>query len=67
MDGTDTNFCATCLAPILRVIGGSVHQAQTNMMNMRWKFYNFTHVFTEKAIKHYPTCGKCFAELILDY
>lgn len=61
-----TPIFATCLAPIVRIIGGSIHRQQTKMMDNRWKFYEFKHVFDEEDTVTYPNCGKCFAEFILD-
>ena len=57
---------ATCLAPIVWIVGGTINCQQTAMIDNMWKFYHFTHVFEEKDIVKYHECGKCFAKLILN-
>ena len=54
---------ATCLAPIVRIAGGTIDHKQTQMMTNRWKIYHFTQEI--KNVVRYPNCGKCFAELLL--
>ena len=61
-----TPIFATAQQPILRVVGGVVNRSQTKMMDMRWKFYHFTHEFKPENVVRVPNCGKCFAELVLE-
>jgi hypothetical protein len=37
---------------------------ETDMMNSRWKIFEFKHVFEEKVQRNIPACGRCFAELV---
>ena len=39
-------------------------EAETNMMNSRWKIIEFTHQFPEKDIIEIPPCARCFCDLI---
>ena len=39
--------------------------SQTNMMNNRWKYITFTHIFSEADRIVIPPCGVCFSKLIL--
>ena len=55
---------ATCLAPILRVEGGQINRAQTKMMDNLWKFHHFKYVIPHKV--DVESCGKCFADLVLE-
>ena len=59
-----TPIFATCLSPIVRICGGQIHAAQTQMMNNRWKIHFFTYHIPNKVA--YDPCGKCFTDLVLN-
>jgi hypothetical protein len=37
---------------------------ENQMMNVRWKAYNFGHVFPPDVQKDVRPCGRCFARLV---
>ena len=38
---------------------------ETEMMNSRWRYIKFTHVFQKEDQKYIRPCGTCFAKLVL--
>lgn len=62
---SDTPFFATSDAPLLLVKGGSIDHANTEMMQVRWRFFHFWKQIPRAEQKSLAPCGKCFAELIL--
>lgn len=63
----DTPFFATADAPLVLVKGGCVDQANTQMMQVRWRFFNFWRQIPEEHQQQVPPCQRCFARLIIDY
>jgi len=41
-----------------------VDDRETAMMDSRWRYIKFTHVFSEADQKDIPLCGVCFAKLV---
>lgn len=39
-------------------------QVETEMMDSRWKVFEFSHTFTGDERREIPPCGHCFATLI---
>lgn len=62
----DTPFFATADAPLVLVKGGSIDQANSQMMSVRWRFFHFWKQIPEKDQLRLNPCPKCFARLILD-
>ena len=62
----DTPFFATADAPLVLVKGGSIDQANTQMMSVHWHFFHFWKQIPEKDQLHLNPCPRCFAKLILD-
>ena len=62
----DTPFFATANVPLVFVKGGSIDQANTQMMSVRWRFFQFWKQIPEKDQLALKPCPKCFAKLILD-
>ena len=63
----DTPFFATADASLVLIKGGSVDQANTQMMQVRWRFFNFWRQIPEQNQKRLLPCAKCFARFIMDY
>jgi hypothetical protein len=57
-------FCTTI--DRIKYVGPSEHpDEETNMMDLRWKVFEFTHVIPpSQAVKIEP-CGKCFANMAM--
>ena len=63
----DIPVFATTDAPLILVKGGFLDQANTEMMNVQWVFFNFwKQILQEKQVRQTP-CPKCFARLITDF
>ncbi len=62
-----TPVFATAARPIVKIAGKNIDHVQTEMMDARWKMYNFKHEFDDATRVYYEPCGKCFATLVLDY
>lgn len=62
----DTPIFATSNAPIVYIKGGSVCHANTEMMNVRWRFFRFWRQIPPAAQLQLIPCGHCFSKLILD-
>ena len=61
---TDVPIFLTCRGKIT-LPGDSEEVSQENkMMEVRFKYFNFTHQFEEKDQKDVPPCGKCFGRLM---
>ena len=43
---------------------GTSDDREDEMMNVRWKVFQITHVFHENEQKHLPPCAKCFSALV---
>ena len=63
----DTPFFATADAPIVLVKGSSLDQSNTQMMQVRWVFFNFWRQIPQEARVNLSPCPRCFARLIIDY
>lgn len=62
----DTPIFATSDAPIVFVKGGSVCHANTEMMNVRWRFFHFWRQIPPAEQLQLTPCGHCFSRLILE-
>ena len=62
----DTPIFATSDAPIVYIKGGSVCHANTEMMNVRWRFVHFLRQIPLAEQLQLIPCGHCFSKLILD-
>ena len=62
----DTPIVATSDAPIVFIKGGSVCHANTEMMNVRWRFFHFWRQIPPSEQLQLTPCGHCFSKLILD-
>jgi len=63
----DTPVFATADAPIVFIKGGSICHANTEMMNVRWRFFQFWRQIPPAEQLHLSPCGHCFAQLILEH
>ena len=63
----DSPFFATADAPIVLVKGGAINQANSEMMRVRWRFFNFWKQIPPKDQISLAPCSRCFARLILDF
>lgn len=63
----DTPFFATADAPLVLVKGGFVDHANTQMMEVRWRCFNFWRQIPQEKQQIVPPCPRCFARLIIDY
>ena len=62
----DTPIFATSDAPIVYIKEGSVCHANTEMMNVRWRFFHFWRQIPPAEQLQLILCGPCFSKLILD-
>ena len=62
----DTPIFATSDAPIVFIKGGSVCHTNTEMMNVRWRFFHFWRQIPPSEQLQLTPCGHCFSKLILD-
>ena len=63
----DTPVFATADAPIVFIKGGSICHANTEMMNVRWRFFQFWRQIPPAEQLHLSPCGHYFAQLILEH
>jgi hypothetical protein len=63
----DTPVFATADAPLVLVKGGFLDHANTEMMHVRWLFFNFHKRIHQDEQVRQPPCPSCFACLIIDY
>ena len=61
----DTPFFATADTTPVLVKGGSIDSVNTEMMNLRWRFFNFWKQIPHSQQIRLTPCGHCFAELVL--
>ena len=45
--------------------GGNIDHTNTEMMNVRWKFFKFCKPILEAFQGKFEPCGHCFANFIL--
>ena len=62
----DTPFFATSDAPIVLVKRGSIDHTNTQMMNVRWRFFHFWRQIPVDEQQELELCGHCFARFILE-
>ena len=62
----DTPFFATADAPLVLVKGGSIDHANTEMMNVRWRYFHFWKQIPKSCQVKMKPCKHCFANFILD-
>ena len=62
----DSPFFATADAPIVLVKAGTIDQANSEMMRVRWKFFHFWKQIPPKDQISLAPCSRCLAQLILD-
>lgn len=62
---SDTPFFATSDAPLVLIRGGAVDKANTEMMEVRWRFFHFWKTIPVSQQKEIKPCGHCFASFIL--
>lgn len=63
----DTPVFATADAPMVLVKCGSVDHANTQMMSVRWRFFNFWKQIPQQKQVSLTPCPCCFSKLIIDY
>ena len=63
----DTPFFATSDAPLILVKGSFIDLANTEMMNVRWRFFHFWKQIPPTEQQNLTPCGHCFAKLILEH
>jgi len=61
----DAPLFATAKAPIPIVKSSVIDYRETEMMNVWWRFFHFTHQFSLQEQKIVYQCGHCFAKLLL--
>ena len=61
----DTPFFATADAPLVLLRGGAIDRVNTEMMRVRWRYFEFWRQIPEEVQMQLQPCGRCFAELIL--
>jgi len=61
----DAPLFATAKAPIPIVKSSVIDYRETEMMNVWWRFFHFTHKFSLQEQKIVYQCGHCFAKLLL--
>ena len=61
----DTPVFATAKAPIAFIKSSMIDDRETEMMNVRWRIFTFRHQFDIHSQKTVPSCGHCFATMIL--
>ena len=61
----DIPIFATADMPIIYSRHGVIDQVNTQMMNVRWRYFELWDVLPESRRKEIRPCAHCFAELIL--
>ena len=61
----DTPVFATADAPMVLIKGGGIDRANTEMMNVRWRFFHFWRQIPPAEQQQLIPCGPCFATFIL--
>ena len=62
-----TPFFATADAPLVLIKGGHIDKANTDMMDVRWRFFRLWRQIPEEQQKQIPPCPHCFAHFIMDF
>ena len=63
---SDTPVFATSKSSIVFIKGSVLDEKETEMMDVRWKKFNFYHQIPISSQKTVTPCGCCFAKLLLD-
>ena len=63
---SDTPFFATSDAPMALVKAGSLDRVNTEMMDVRWRFFHFWREIDQNNQVKMSPCGKCFSTFVLD-
>ncbi|KAK3707520.1 hypothetical protein QZH41_006507 [Actinostola sp. cb2023] len=63
----DSPFFATADAPLALIKGGIIDRINTNMMRVRWHYFEFWRQIPEEEQIQIKPCGRCFAELVLSH
>ena len=63
----DTPFFVTADAPLVLIRKGTIDRINTEMMNVRWRYFHFWKKISQAEQKHFAPCGRCFARFILSY
>ena len=61
----DSPFFATADAPLVMIKGGSIDRINTDMMRVRWHYFEFWRQIPEVEQCAMKPCARCFSELIL--
>lgn len=62
----DTPFFATSDVPLVLIRGGCIDGANTDMMNVRWKFFHFFKQIPQASQVRMNPCSHCFAKFIIE-
>ena len=62
---SDTTFSVTADAPMARINSGSIDRVNTDMMNVKWRFFHFWEVIPESSQVRMTPCPRFFAAFIL--
>lgn len=62
----DTPFFATSDAPLVLIKGGCVDRINTEMMDVRWRFFYFWKQIPQSDQVSLNPCGRCFARLVFE-
>ena len=62
----DTPFFATSDAPLVLIKAGGIDNTNTQMMNVRWRFFHFWRQIPVEEQQELLPCGHCFAKFILE-
>jgi len=60
-----TPVFATGKNPLIYIKGGQIEERETEMMNVRWRYFSFRAQIPANEQLEVPSCGSCFAKFIL--
>ena len=60
----DTPIFCTSSSKLTYIKNGVLNDRETEMMDVRWKMFNFNYRITESEQKSISPCARCFAELV---
>ena len=61
----DTPIFATSVSRVRSYSNGRINEAETEMMEVRWKIFTFYSQIQQQEIKELQPCPKCFTDLVL--
>ena len=61
----DTPVFATSIARVQFEKSGKTNDVENDMMDARWKVFEFVHEISKEDEKKSDPCGKCFSDLVL--